>query len=309
VVADIGMPPEVMEAIPTRLHALDEDMIRRSLKPRARDAHKGDFGRALLFCGSRGMAGAAALAAKAALRCGVGLAELAVPESIYPVLASSLHEPIFTLLPETGEGTAAFGAFLLLKKALVRADALLMGCGLGRGVHLTRLIEKLLEAAECPVVLDADGINAIAGDINILKKAKAPVILTPHPGEMGRLLGISAGEVQESRLECARDFAVRFGVTLILKGANTIIASPDQTVFMNMTGNAGMAAGGSGDVLAGMVASFLAQGFLPQDAAFCATYLHGLAGDRCAGRLSQRAMLPSDLIEALPQAILSLEGK
>lgn len=276
------------------------------LRPRGPETNKGDYGRLLSVCGSEGMAGAAAMSALSALRCGAGIVEAALPRPIYPIVAALAPEAVFTLLDLSGDGELTPSARSALRAALSRASACLVGCGLGKGPAARELVPLLLGETPVPLVLDADGINLAAEHIDVLKTAHAPLILTPHPGEMARLLNAAAKDVQENREDCARSFAREHGVTLVLKGAGTLVASPDGRLYRNATGNPGMAKGGSGDVLAGMIASFLAQGAAPFEAAAGAVYLHGLAGDRCAARLSQCAMLPTDLIGALPELFLEL---
>lgn len=275
-------------------------MLQSVLKPRAAESNKGDYGRLLCVCGSEGMAGAAVMSAGAALRCGAGIVEAALPRAIYPVVASRLIEAVYTLLAPAEDGSLPRTEEEKLLAAVSRADACLTGCGLGKSAAALSQVLTVLRNSAVPVVLDADGINLAAEHIDVLKEAKAPLILTPHPGEMGRLLGASAADVQSRRLECARGFAAEHGVILVLKGAGTIVAAPDGRLYRNTTGNPGMARGGSGDVLAGMIGAFLAQGAEPFEAAASAVYLHGLAGDRCAARLSQCGMLPTDLIGELP---------
>lgn len=281
-------------------------IVLNMLRPRGAETNKGDYGRLLSVCGSEGMAGAAAMSTLSALRCGAGIVEAALPRPIYPIVAALAPEAVFTLLDLAQDGGLTAGARAALRSALGRASACLLGCGLGKGPAARELVPLLLGEAAVPLVLDADGINLAAEHIDVLKTAHAPLILTPHPGEMARLLNTAAKDVQENREECARSFAREYGVTLVLKGAGTLVASPDGRLYRNATGNPGMAKGGSGDVLAGMVASFLAQGIEPFDAAAGAVYLHGLAGDRCAARLSRCAMLPTDLIGALPELFLEL---
>lgn len=276
------------------------------LKPRDPESNKGDYGRLLSVCGSEGMAGAAAMSALSALRCGAGIVECALPRSIYPIVAALAPEAVFTLLELDGSGALTPAAREALRSALSRASACLLGCGIGQGPAAREAVKLLLSETRVPLVLDADGINLAAGNIDVLKTARAPLILTPHPGEMARLLHTTAAGVQENRERYARSFAREYGVILVLKGAGTLVASPDGRLYRNATGNPGMARGGSGDVLAGMIASFAAQGIDPFSAAAGAVYLHGLAGDRCAAALSQSAMLPTDLIAELPGLFLEL---
>ena len=303
----IGISDAILIEVSRRAETITMHMIRPCFAPRPADSHKGTFGRLLSVCGSYRMPGAAARAAEAALRCGVGLCVAAMPQSAYPLVASHLTEPIFVPLAETGDGTLAKSARAVLREQAAQADAILIGPGLGRGDGVETVVFDLLEQATCPIILDADGINAVAAHIDRLKTAKTPLILTPHPAEMARLLGTSVEEVQEDRIGAARRLADSFGVTVVLKGHRTIITAPHVGLYENPTGNPGMATGGSGDVLAGMIASFVAQGMDTVSAALCGTYLHGAAGDHAAATLSQHAMLPRDMIGALGELFLILE--
>ena len=219
---------------------------------------------------------------------------------LYPVVAGALPEPVYTLLERTHGGVISEDSAALLNREMLGASAVLLGCGLGTSALARSLLRRVAACSSVPLVIDADGINLLAENIDILKTVRVPVVLTPHPGEMARLLHTTAERVQERRLDYAGRFAREHGVTLVLKGSGTIVAASDGRVFVNTTGNPGMAKGGSGDVLAGMIASLAAQGIAPYWAAVFGVFLHGLAGDRCAKRLSQRGMLPSDLIEELP---------
>ncbi len=279
-----------------------QNEIRRCFPPRERDSHKGTYGTLLSVCGSYGMAGAALLAAKAALRCGTGLVVAALPKSVYPIVAGALPEAVYAPYEEMGVRAAA-----QLMPRLQKATALLVGCGLGTDRGAAELLTALLSEATCPVVLDADGINLAVRHIDIAETIRAPLILTPHPMEMARLMNRTVSEVQRDRTAAACEAARRTGGVTVLKGHQTVVASPSGEVWVNYTGNPGMAVGGSGDVLAGMIAAFAAQGMSPMDAARCGVYLHGLAGDRAAARLSQHAMLPSDMIEELGGLFLNLE--
>ena len=298
---NIGIPDAAFDDLLSPVELLEEHDVAAQLPRRSKDSNKGDYGRLLLLCGSSGMTGAAYMSAAAALRSGAGLVKLAVPSSVYPILASKLNEALVFPALETPEGSLALSnldRFLALADA---SDALLIGCGLSRDPETVSLVRALVQHAACPVVLDADGINAFEGHIDLLRASKAELILTPHPGEMARLCGKSIRAVQASRLRTAAEFAGDAKLTLALKGAYTVVASKTGRVWINPTGNPGMARGGSGDILAGMVAAFAAQGFTPESAACCGVYLHGLAGDRCAQKLSQYGMLPTDLLTEIPQ--------
>lgn len=268
------------------------------LPRRPRDAHKGDFGKIFILAGSEGYTGAPVLAARAALRTGAGLVYLGVPREIYPIVAVKCDEAMPFPLPEED--------FAVLEKAR-SCDVALIGPGLGRSARPERLALSLLEQLEIPVVLDADGINALAGHIDILDKRTALTVLTPHEGEFARLTGCPLPV--KDRLSAARDFAQAHGCILVLKGHGTVTAAPDGPAYVNASGNPGMAKGGSGDVLAGMTAALLGQKHLRRarggalELTAQAVRLHGLAGDLCAQRLGEYAMLPSDLIEALPEVL------
>jgi hydroxyethylthiazole kinase-like uncharacterized protein yjeF len=281
--------------------------VKAMFKHRAADSNKGDYGRLLCVCGSEGMAGAAVMSAKAAIRCGCGIVDVALPKSIYPIVASQVIEPVFTLLDYQENGELSLVSKESLINAMNNATVCLLGCGLGKNKFLAELTFELTASSKIPLVIDADGINMIAENINVLKTAYAPVVLTPHPGEMARLLNTTVKDVQSNRMKYAKSFAEKYNVILVLKGSGTIIAQPDGTAQVNLTGNPGMAKGGSGDVLAGMIASFIAQGIEPARAAAGAVYLHGAAGDRCAEEYSQCAMLPTDLINKLPELFLEFE--
>ncbi len=307
-VVAISIPETILS--PYRDHApipVTFKEVQECFPKRFDDTNKGSFGRALLLCGSPGMAGAAVLAASAALRCGAGLTELALPASLYPIAAAHLCEPVFTLLPETENYEISPAAVALFGKRLQAATAVGLGCGLGTSPGAAALVLAALTQAVCPVVLDADALNILARHLEILNTVQVPVILTPHPGEMSRLTGKTVAEIQADRASISREFSEKYNVIVALKGHGTLIAVPGKTPFVNPTGNPGMATGGSGDLLTGMIVSFLAQGFSPADAALCGVYLHGLAGDNAAARLSQHAMLPTDILAELPGIFCRLE--
>lgn len=267
------------------------------LPKRRHNSHKGTFGTALLLCGSYGMAGAAMLSAKAALRSGVGIVKSVVNESIYPMLTVSVPEAV--CVPVKDSENKTLPCDIDIDKLTQDSDALLFGCGVGQSEDISKLLEKIIENSNIPCVIDADGINTLSHSIELLRKSKAPVILTPHPKEMSRLCGLSVSEVEADRLGIASSFAREYGCIVVLKGADTVIAEPDGSVTVNTNGNAGMATGGSGDVLAGIIVSLLAQGLCPAESAKSAVYLHGDAGDKAAQKRSQRSMIASDIIEEL----------
>ena len=269
--------------------------VRSILPDRDPDGHKGCYGKILLLCGSRGFTGAAYLAAMGALRSGAGLVFLGVPESIYAIEAGKLNEPVVFPLPDEN-GMLSVDAVPEILERLGTMDAVLLGCGMGRSPGTLAVLEAVLKNAECPVVLDADGINLLAAHKDLLRGRTAPTILTPHDGEYARL----AGPVGSDRRRSAENLAREFGCVAVLKGHRTWITD-GKTSYRNTTGNPGMAVGGSGDMLAGMIVSLLGQGIKPLEAAACAVWLHGAAGDLCEKELGQYGMLPTDMLEALPR--------
>ena len=274
---------------------LDHKAILDILPDRNAVAYKGDFGRILLLCGSRGYTGAAYLAAMGALRTGAGLVYLGVPESIYAIEAVKLNEPIVLPLLDEG-GMLASGAVEQIRLLLPKMDAVLIGPGLGQSKGTLAALKAVLREFAGPVVLDADGINLLSKHKYLLRGRTAPTVLTPHEGEFCRL----AGEIEPDRQTAAENVARELGCMIVLKGHGTIITNGSKT-YRNPTGNPGMAVGGSGDVLAGMITSLLGQGIEPMDAAAAAAWLHGAAGDCCADKMGQYAMLPTDLLEELPR--------
>lgn len=292
VVADIGIPDDLIEAQivggqpALRLMDRTENMLPR----RSRTAHKGSFGKVFILAGSEGYTGAPVLASRAAVRAGAGLVFLGVPQAIYPIVAVKCDEAMPYPLP------ADYGQILEKAKG---CDVALIGPGLGRSPRTDGIVRSLLRDLEIPVVLDADGINALAGHIDVLDRRAALTVLTPHDGEFQRLTGCKIPVFD--RLNAAKDFAAEHNCIMILKGHNTVTAAPDGRAFLNATGNPGMAKGGSGDVLAGLLTGLLAQK-LGDQAECCAlgVCLHGQAGDRCAGELGEYGMTPVDMLKALP---------
>ena len=275
---------------------LNHDAVLKILPDRRKDAHKGDFGKILLLCGSRGYTGAAYLAAMGALRSGAGLVFLGVPESIYAIEAVKLNEAIVFPLPDEG-GKLSEAAIPEILARLPMMDAVLIGPGLGQSDGVYQVVKAVLEKAECPVVLDADGINVMAAHKDILRGRTKPTILTPHAGEFARLGGSSC-----DRKTAAEEMALSLGCVLLLKGSGTVITD-SWTTYINSTGNPGMAVGGSGDVLSGMIVSLLGQRIKPLEAAACGAWLHGAAGDICAAEIGQYGMLPTDMINVLPRLL------
>ena len=276
-----------------------QNTIQKAIIKRPDDAHKGTMGSLLCICGSYGMAGAAIMAGKSALRCGLGLLKTAVPKSIYPVCAGNILESVYYPLEEGKDGTISAKNIDFLISQAENSSAVLIGCGLTVCDDTKSIVNFFIENCTKPMVIDADALNCISDCTEILLRAKAPIIITPHPGEMSRLIKISTKEVNSSRTGTARNFAEKYGVVTVLKGAGTVIASSDGRFFINTTGNSGMATGGSGDVLAGMISSILAQGAKSFDSAVSGVYLHGLAGDIAAEKFGKISMLPTDIINCI----------
>ncbi len=299
-VSDISLPKELDEKISGRRELLDEDFCRRWLLPRERQSHKGDFGHLLIVAGSAQMPGAAIMAAWGALRMGLGLLSAALPKGAKEAFCVNLPEAMLAPFPENGEGKIDFPLLEGLSK--FPASAFLIGPGLGRREETGELIRKLVPALNKGAVLDADALYALSGHEGLLANERHTHIITPHPGEMARLTGLSIESVQKDRIQTALDFAKKTKTVVVLKGAGTVIADPDGRIFLNNNGNAGMATGGSGDILAGMIAALLAQGLPPAIAAACGVWLHGAAGDLAAQAKSRMALLPRDICEYLPRA-------
>ena len=302
-VVDIGIPEACYEGNYVQTIELDKSILPK----RAKNSNKGSFGHQLNICSSYTMFGAGVIAAKSALRSGAGLVKLVVPNCAYPLVASHLTQPVFSPVADNDKGTISVKAIPVIKEELKWADSVVIGCGLGVNDETREVVDSVLLHAQCAVVLDADGINSINSHISILEEIKVPVVLTPHPGEMARLISKSISEVQENRIGVAKAFAKEYKAVLVLKGANTIVTDGDK-VFVNLTGNPSMAMGGCGDMLSGMIGAFIAQGVSPLEAAKTAVYLHGLAGDCASEKMSQRGIVVSDMIEQLG-ALMSVFDK
>ena len=307
-VGSIGIPPaEVGRGV--RTFVLERTDVARHFAPRPRDVHKGTYGHVLVVAGSIGKTGAAALAARAAMRTGAGLVTAATPVSQQPILAALILEAMTAPLPETDARTIAMKAVDAISELAAKRDAVAIGPGLGRDSETDDAVRRLAKSVAKPMVIDADGLTALAGYLDVLAQAPAPRCLTPHPGEMARLLGVTTPDVQRDRIGAALEIATRWRVHVALKGATTVVAAPDGMVTLNPTGNPGMASGGTGDVLTGMVGALLARRMDAGDALRSAVYLHGLAGDVAAEKVGHESLIASDLIEALPAAFARLAAR
>ena len=303
VVADIGITQEALDSQALFVQCLDRALVSRLMPVRHSDSHKGDYGKALLLCGSTGLSGAARFASQGAAKSGAGLVTLCVPETIYEIAAGQAEEVMVHPLPAGKQGTFTVKAIPAVRQWLDWCDVLLAGPGLGRNQDIDELIRGLLAAAQVPIVLDADGINALTENIDVIINAAGPVVLTPHEGEFVRI----GGDISDpDRISATRRFSLQHKCVLVRKGHRTIIAAPDGRVRINTTGNDGMSKGGSGDILAGMITSLIGQGMQPFDAASCAVYFHGRAGDICMRDKGKHGMAPSDMLDKIADAMMDI---
>jgi ADP-dependent NAD(P)H-hydrate dehydratase / NAD(P)H-hydrate epimerase len=309
VIADIGIPlPLIDELEGPHLELLTRERMREIVPARAADSHKGDFGRVLIVAGSVGRTGAAHLSALGAMRSGAGLVTVATPRSCLSVVAAMAPEYMTEPVDETQQGTVDFGAVDRILD--LKADVIAVGPGLGQAPSTSAFVHSLLERTGVPLILDADALNAFTGDPDqLMGRDEIDVVITPHPGEMARLLNTSIEAVQRDRLAVARDFATSHRVHVVLKGHRTIVASPDGKTFVNLTGNAGMATGGTGDLLTGMIAAWFAQLLDAEAACKLAVYLHGTAGDLAESDEGEVAMIASDVAARLGDAVLELTAR
>lgn len=310
VVADIGIEPKAVDEVQPKTEILEREDIRRLVPVRAADTHKGTYGHLLVMAGSRGKTGAAILSCRAAMRIGTGLVTLAAPRSLNDIFASAMIEVMTEPLQDNAEEEPEPLSDQSWRRLLDKKSAVLFGPGIGVKDSAQNALRWLLRNIEIPWVIDADGLNNLAAETERLRSAKTPPVLTPHPGEMARLIGSDTAAVNHDRVGIARAFAREHRCHVVLKGARTVIATADGKIFINPTGNPGMATGGMGDVLAGMLAGLLAQGFKVDDALKLGVYLHGFVGDEAAGRKGEMGLIASDLLERLPEGLKLLgEGR
>ncbi|MHB8173508.1 MAG: NAD(P)H-hydrate dehydratase [Nitrospirota bacterium] len=307
--AEIGIPEAAIDEAAIGANLLTSAHVRGLLPKREPDSHKGTYGHLLIIAGSAGKTGAAALAARAALRCGAGLVTLAVPESLNDIFEEKLTEEMTVPLPETNERSLSYKALDKLLALMEGKTAVAIGPGISRNADTARLVRELLPRLKVPTVLDADALNILSEDETPLDSMTVPVILTPHPGEAGRLLGVPAVEVQSDRPGAALALAKAHRCIVALKGARTLIAFQDGTFYVNPTGNPGMATAGTGDVLTGIISSFLAQGLQAAEAALLGVYAHGFAGDKAMEEKGCSGLIAGDIIEAMPSAISAISLK
>ncbi|MEA1996039.1 MAG: NAD(P)H-hydrate dehydratase [Gemmatimonadota bacterium] len=313
VVADIGFPPTALDGAGCRLFVSESEDVRRRLPVRAPDSHKGDYGKVLVLGGSTGLTGAPVMTCMTALTCGAGLVTAGVPASLNPVFETKMTEAMTLPLPDRGTGSIQPEALEMIREFLDRGvDVLALGPGLGRSEGTVRLVLELAPEIKVPTVIDADGLNAFAADPAALSRIQAPVVITPHPGEMARLCKEHSDtrKVREAPIETAVEFASKYEVTVLLKGAPTIVAESggEGRVVLNPTGSPALAKAGSGDVLTGVITALMAQGLEVFDAAFCGAYLHGLAGDIASEKVGEHSVMATGVAEELPSAIMEVAG-
>jgi NAD(P)H-hydrate epimerase len=306
VVADLGIPLELIETAAGNLNLQTDIEIAPMLVTRSDDCHKGDFGHLLILAGSAGKAGAAILAAQGALRVGSGLVSLAVPEPLLSTVEVGSLESMTLPLPTTGEGDLSKLGLEKIVDALQSKQALAIGPGLGIEKETVEVVRELVATTALPIVLDADGLNAFAGEPETIAKRQGETVLTPHAGELSRLLGVPRAKVMDDRVATAREAAARSQATVVLKGYRTLVVAPDGETYVNSTGNGGMASGGMGDVLTGMIGGLMAKGYQTLAAAQIGVYLHGLAGDLAVRSIGVESLTASDLCQALPGAFKDL---
>jgi len=302
-IVDIGIPPYIADSISPSQHILTADSIKKHIQYRSPDAHKGTTGHLLVISGSSGKTGAAVLTAMSAMRSGAGLVTLGVPASLNSIFESQVVEAMTYPLPDDKKGTLTESSFNNIKDLLDGKKCIAIGPGLDVTDGTKKLVRKIICECKIPLVIDADGLNCIEGNANVLKNKASSVILTPHPGEMARLTGVSSTSIQKDRITSARDLAQKFDIHVVLKGAKTVIAHPNGNVYINNTGNPGMASGGMGDVLTGIIGSFVTQGYTPEAATHMGVYIHGAAADTLAQKYGPVGFLASDIIDALPVEI------
>lgn len=306
-IVDIGIPRKLVESQRFHFNLLTAEWCGGQLPRREASGHKGLYGRVLAVGGSPGLTGAIVLTANAALRAGAGLVTAAVPKSLHNILESKTTEVMTLPLPETEKGTLGRKALEKILEFLKQNDVLALGPGLSRDPETVELVQDLVRRVKLPAVVDADAINALTGAIDILAGEHGPLVLTPHPGEMARLIETTPAKIQDDRLETARKYAKEWQAVILLKGARTVVAWPDGQVYINPTGNPGMATAGSGDVLTGIIAGLIAQGLEPGVAAAVGAYLHGSAGDEAVKVTGQHALMAGDILDFLPVSFHNLE--
>ncbi len=309
IIANIGIPDDCYRVVGDNIYTYSKAEVKKLFPQRRITAHKNTFGHVLCICGSKTMAGAPVLAASAALRSGAGLVTLAFPESLYNIVSHKLTEALLMPLPENEDGTLSSSCLKKLLSVLDKYDAVVIGCGMGVNEDTRAVLCEIIENTKAPVVVDADGLNILSQDLSVLSRAKSKIVLTPHIGEMQRLSKLEKNVILSDKINVAQQFSEKHGVYLVLKGANTVVSSPEsKRVYINNTGNTGLSKGGSGDVLAGIIGGFIVQSFDFTDALTAAVFVHGYTGDAVSERTSKSGMLPSDVVNELAYSLNYFEN-
>ena len=289
------------------LRKISFEEIKEKLPERFPESHKGTFGKLLCICGSKNMPGAAYFCVESAVKCGVGLVKTVIPDSIYVATSKKISETVFFIAKEDNEGFISDDSLEDILKESENCTAILVGCGMGWNCSTKNIVYALIRHSKVPIIIDADGINVVSENIDVLKEAKSSIVITPHLKEMSRLINKDVEFISVNKASCAKDFSKKYGVITVLKGNKTIVSDEKGNLYVNETGNAGMAKGGSGDVLAGMIGSFLAQKMSAIDSALCGVFIHGMSGDEAKNKKSMIAMTPTDIINELPYIFLKFE--
>ncbi len=304
-IVDIGIPNRLINQAGITEYLLDENYFTGSIPRRDPEAHKGTYGHVCILAGSPGKTGAAAMAGQAAMRTGAGLVTLGVPESLNPILEAKVTEVMTEPIADKGKGVLDSDEWSSIRDLLAGKTVVALGPGLSDQDTTAQLVYRVIESSPIPIVIDADGLNVLAKKPTALQQAQAPVIITPHPGEMARLMGTTVQSIQSDRISCARDFSRDYGAVVVLKGARTIIAEPNGRIYINPTGNPGLASAGMGDVLTGIIAGLTAQGLTPLRASQLGVFIHGSVGDTLAGEGAPIGIMATDLINRIPAALSS----
>lgn len=307
VVGNVGISPKISELLDTRNFILTEEAIRDYIPKRVADSHKGTYGKAAVIAGSRGLSGAAILTCLAALNSGIGVIELFMPESIDLIISTKVVEIITKPLKETQKGTIDLSSIAEVVQGIEESDVVAIGPGCGNSNEIFELVKQIINNSSSPVVIDADGLNALSKNIEVLKESKSQIILTPHLGEMSRLIDKSIEEIKKDKINIVKEFTKEYNVILVLKSARTIIGLPNGEIYININGNSGMSTAGSGDILTGIIASLIAQGVEPEKAALLGVFIHGYSGDLVAEEKGEYGMLAEDIVKSIGKVFKDLK--
>jgi len=306
IIGNTGISWKIVDKLHVKINLIKECDVKKLLPVRLKNSHKGSYGRAAIIAGSLGYTGAAILTCRSALRSGVGLIELFVPESIDSIISSNLAEAITFPLKETRKGVIGISSIASIINGIEKSDVVAIGPGCGNSNELFEIVKRIIFESEKPVIIDADGLNALSKDIEIIKNKKAKIILTPHIAEMSKLIDVSIEEINKNIIEIVRNFSKEYNVVLVLKSARTVVGFPNGEIYINMNGNSGMATAGSGDVLTGIITSLVAQGVEPENAAILGVYIHGYTGDLMADKFGEYGLVAGDIVRGINKVFKEL---